>query len=98
MSGATEQAKAAEQARQSLQEKAGAALKKGYGAAPKADAKFDIAQGMTPGAAGQKVGDSFQYVIQQPVSVPRQKSSLLPLINQHVGQDDCKLCVTSLQA
>ncbi len=31
-----------------------------------------------------KLGDSFQYVIDKPVSLPRQKSALLPIVNKDV--------------
>lgn len=45
----------------------------------------DFMSGMqqtTPAAAqGVKLGDQFQYVINQPVSVARQKSALVPIVN-----------------
>jgi hypothetical protein len=84
-----EAAKAAEMGRKLMQDKAaaapGAAGKGGFGAAPvPKEAKFDITQGVAPGVMAQELGDYFLYQIKQPVSVPRQKSSLVPLINQNV--------------
>jgi hypothetical protein len=38
-------------------------------------------------ATGEKLGAAFQYVIDQPVSVARQKSALLPIVSQPVEAD-----------
>jgi hypothetical protein len=35
-------------------------------------------------AQGSKMGDQFQYVIEHPVSLPRQKSAMLPIVNKDV--------------
>jgi hypothetical protein len=41
-------------------------------------------QGVASAATATEMGDYFQYLIEQPVSLPRQKSALLPIINQNV--------------
>src|SRR5437868_162576 len=39
---------------------------------------------MTAVASGSKMGDYYQYAIDKPVTLPRQKSALLPLLNKEV--------------
>jgi hypothetical protein len=41
--------------------------------------------GVASVAAATELGEYFQYAIQQPVSLPRQKSALLPIVNQDVA-------------
>jgi len=45
---------------------------------------FSISQGVAAAARGGQVGELFQYVIDAPVSLPRQQSSMLPILNQAV--------------
>jgi hypothetical protein len=45
---------------------------------------FDPTQGVASAAMGAQLGDFFQYTLEDPVSVGRQKSSLLPIVNQAV--------------
>jgi hypothetical protein len=45
---------------------------------------LNLAQGVRSAATGQQLGDSFQYVIDQPVTVARQKSAMLPVVGQAV--------------
>ena len=40
--------------------------------------------GVTPSATATKLGDFFQYAIDKPVTLPRQKSALLPIVNKDV--------------
>jgi hypothetical protein len=40
--------------------------------------------GVTSAATASKLGDSFQYAIDKPVTLPRQKSALLPIVNKDV--------------
>jgi hypothetical protein len=46
--------------------------------------KMDLGAGVAPAATASKLGDFFQYVIDKPVSLPRQKSALLPIVNKDV--------------
>lgn len=46
--------------------------------------KMDLESGVASVAQAGNLGDFFQYVIDHPVSLPRQKSALLPIINQPV--------------
>jgi hypothetical protein len=48
------------------------------------DGKLALNQGVAPAATASKLGDFFQYVIDKPVSLPRQKSALLPIVNKDV--------------
>ena len=53
------------------------------GAAP--EQPFSISQGVTSAATGGQVGELFQYVIDKPVTLPRQQSAMLPILNQQVS-------------
>ncbi len=47
--------------------------------------KMDLSgTGVTPSATATKLGDFFQYAIDKPVTLPRQKSALLPIVNKDV--------------
>ncbi len=46
--------------------------------------RLNLGAGVTSAATASKLGDSFQYVIDKPVSLPRQKSALLPIVNKDV--------------
>jgi hypothetical protein len=52
--------------------------------AKKLDEKMNLAQGVQSAATASQLGDFFQYVIDHPVTLPRQKSALLPIINKEV--------------
>jgi hypothetical protein len=43
-----------------------------------------LQEGVTGAASAAKLGDFFQYAIDRPVSLPRQKSALLPIVNKDV--------------
>jgi hypothetical protein len=47
-------------------------------------AAIDLKQGVASVAAAEEVGDYFQYVIDHKVTLPRQKSALLPIVNNGV--------------
>jgi hypothetical protein len=49
-----------------------------------ADKAMDLRQGVQSAASAQQLGDSFEYVLDEPVSLPRQKSALLPIVNKEV--------------
>ena len=61
-------------------------------AAQKADAKkvgssvtgFNFKEGIQSVANADEVGDYFQYAIKDPISLPRQKSAMLPIIDQTI--------------
>ena len=50
----------------------------------KADNDLDLKKGVAEAATATNLGNYFQYDIDQPISLARQKSSLLPLINKPV--------------
>jgi hypothetical protein len=50
----------------------------------KLDERMDLAQGVRSAATAAQLGDYFQYAIDQPVSLARQKSALLPIVNKDV--------------
>jgi hypothetical protein len=41
-------------------------------------------KGVASAAAAMELGDFFQYLIEQPVTLPRQKSAMLPIVTQEV--------------
>ena len=55
----------------------------GAGAAPGGD--FSVSQGVAAAARGGQVGELFQYAIDKPVTLPRQQSAMLPILNQQVN-------------
>jgi hypothetical protein len=46
--------------------------------------RMDLERGIQSAATASQLGDFFQYVINQPVTLPRQKSALLPIVNKEV--------------
>jgi hypothetical protein len=68
--------------------RAGAGFERGEAkmreAMPKMDKDMDLKQGVQSAASAQQLGDSFEYVLDEPVSLPRQKSALLPIVNKEV--------------
>lgn len=53
-------------------------------AAPEASARLDPSASVTSVAQAAEVGQMFQYAIKTPVSLSRQRSALLPIVNQAV--------------
>jgi len=47
-------------------------------------AGVSLQNGVVASATGAELGDFFEYVIQHPVSLPRQKSAMLPIVNKPV--------------
>jgi hypothetical protein len=45
---------------------------------------MDLAQGVQSAATASQLGDFFQYALDKPVSLARQKSALLPIVNKEV--------------
>ena len=39
---------------------------------------FTVSQGVTAAATGAQVGELFQYIVDKPVTLPRQQSAMLP--------------------
>ena len=48
------------------------------------DDRLELGRGVQAMATATKLGDFFQYLIDRPVSLPRQKSAMLPIINKDV--------------
>jgi hypothetical protein len=48
------------------------------------DKAIDPRKGVASSAVATELGDFFQYSIENPVTLPRQKSALLPIVNQDV--------------
>ena len=46
--------------------------------------ELDLRKGTVAAAAAKQLGDFFQYAIDQPVSLPRQKSAMLPIVNKEI--------------
>lgn len=45
---------------------------------------IELGQGVMSAATATEMGDFFQYAISQPVNIGRQKSAMLPIINQNI--------------
>jgi hypothetical protein len=45
---------------------------------------LNLAAGVASAATGERLGESFQYIVEQPVNLPRQKSALLPIVQKDV--------------
>ncbi len=45
---------------------------------------LDLGESVSTAATAAKLGDFFQYAIDQPVTLPRQKSALLPIVGKDV--------------
>ncbi len=59
---------------------------------------LDPRQSVQPTVAATELGDYFQYAIEHPVTLPRQKSALLPIINQEVEGDKVSIYNESVHA
>jgi hypothetical protein len=58
----------------------------------------NMKQGVAPMATATKLGDFFQYALDKPVSLPRQKSALLPIVNKDVEGTRCSIYNERTQA
>src|SRR5262249_7943015 len=61
-------------------------------------AAIDLKSGGTSVASAEEVGDYFQYVIDHPVTLPRQKSALLPIVNDPVEATRVSIFNEAVQA
>jgi hypothetical protein len=81
----------------------GGAAMGGFGGMPGAaeaekearEATLDLEKGVSTAASGAEVGELFRYEIQPPVSLPRQKSTMLPIVNQQIQGE--KVSIYNLQ-
>jgi hypothetical protein len=64
--------------------------------ATRASPQINLQNGVMATAKATDLGNSFQYAIEQPVTIPRQKSALLPFVNQAIEGD--KISIYSPQA
>src|SRR5204863_9242034 len=46
--------------------------------------RLDLGRAVSSAASAAKLGDFFQYAIDKPVTLPRQKSALLPIVGKEV--------------
>jgi hypothetical protein len=54
------------------------------GLAADMEKRMNLQQGVQSAATASQLGDFFQYVINTPVNLPRQKSALLPIVNKEI--------------
>jgi hypothetical protein len=59
---------------------------------------LNLAQGVRAAAAAGELGDYFQYVLDHPVSLPRQKSALLPIVQKDVQAERVSIYNEQTQA
>jgi hypothetical protein len=67
-------------------------------AAEPAPEAFRVDQGVAAAALAGEVGELFQYVIERPVTLPRQQSALLPIVNQSVAGERFSIYNESVHA
>lgn len=48
------------------------------------DVELDISQGVRSAATTERAGEFFRYVIQEPVSLPRKESAMVPIVNEAI--------------
>lgn len=63
----------------------GLASRSGGGPGTAKPEQFSVSQGVSAAATGGQVGELFQYVIDKAVSLSRQQSAMLPILNQAVS-------------
>jgi len=57
----------------------------GFGGRPLAEGVEDLGEGVQSVASAQQAGELFEYVIATPVTIARQHSAMLPIINEEIG-------------
>ena len=62
------------------------------------DATMDLGRTVSSAATASQLGEYFQYVVDQPVNLPRQKSALLPIIAAPVEADRVSIYNQAVQA
>ncbi len=62
------------------------------------DEKLNLASGVSSAASAQKLGALFSYNIQTPVTIGRQKSAMLPIVQDNVTVDAVSVYNRSVQA
>jgi hypothetical protein len=60
--------------------------------------ELDLSQGVAVAALAMEAGNFFRYLIQHPVSIPRQESAMLPIVNQNVEGRRISIYNQSVQA
>jgi hypothetical protein len=63
-----------------------------------AEAAFEPGKGVQSAAQGGNVGNLFQYAIAMPVSLPRQQSAMLPIVNADVKGEKVSIYNPAVQA
>ncbi|MBP7937100.1 MAG: hypothetical protein KA354_20845 [Phycisphaerae bacterium] len=57
----------------------------GFGGRPLGEGVEDLGEGVQSVASAQQAGELFEYVIATPVTIARQHSAMLPIINEEIG-------------
>ena len=65
---------------------------------PVTDGGIDPKQGVQSAAAGQDIGELFRYVIKTPVTLPRNESAMLPIVNEEVQGEKVAIYNPSVHA
>ncbi len=59
-------------------------------------AGLNLKEGIASIATAEEVGDYYQYILDQKITLPRQKSAMLPILNQHVEGNKVSIYNTSV--
>jgi len=73
------------------------AKEESFAAAEPEEDRLDLSKGVQAAASGEAVGDFFRYAIQDPVSLPRQQSAMIPILNQQVEGERVSIYNESVQ-
>jgi hypothetical protein len=60
--------------------------------------ELDLSQGVATAARALEAGNFFRYLIQHPVTIPRQESAMLPIVNQNVEGRQVSIYNRNVQA
>lgn len=60
--------------------------------------RLQLADSVVPAAEGARIGELFEYSIKTPVSIARQQSAMLPIINQTVSGEKVSIYNPNVQA
>jgi hypothetical protein len=61
-------------------------------------AGLNFKEGIASVATGEEAGDYYQYILDQKISLPRQKSAMLPILNQHLQGNKVSIYNASVHA
>ncbi len=62
------------------------------------ESRLNLSESVTPAANASKLGDFFQYTLSRPISLPRQKSAMLPIVGKGIEASRVSIYNEGVQA